>query len=470
MTAFHELGAAPLSRLVHGRQASSREIVAAFLDRIEALNPTYNAVVSLRPREELLREAEAADAQTAAGAPLGPLHGLPLAVKDLSPTRGLRTTFGSPIYADFVPQTDSLLVERLRAAGALIIGKTNTPEFGLGSQTYNPVFGATRNAFDPTRTSGGSSGGAAVALALGMVPAADGSDFGGSLRNPAAFNNIFGFRPSQGRVPSWPAADPYFGQLSTDGPMARTVEDLALLLEVMAGYDRRAPLSLDPAHPLFGDLVAPTAPRVGWLGDLGGHLPFESGIIELCESALKSMDAMGAKVEAITPRFDFEELWRTFVVLRQFNQLARLQPLYEDPQKRPLLKPEAIWEVEGGLALSAADVSAAIQARGRWYGEVCRLFDTFDVLAIPSAQVFPFAAETTWPRAIGTRAMDSYHRWMEVIVPATLSGCPVISVPVGFQEGLPMGMQIIGRPRDDHALLAFAKAYEAILPFKTGAL
>lgn len=470
MTSLHEWGIAPLSRLVHGRQASSREILSAFLDRIDALNPRHNAVVSLRPREALLLEAEAADAHAAAGAPLGPLHGLPLAVKDLSPTHGLRTTFGSPIYADFIPETDSLLAERLKAAGALIIGKTNTPEFGLGSQTYNPVFGTTRNAFDPSRTAGGSSGGAAVAVALGMVPAADGSDFGGSLRNPAAFANIFGFRPSQGRVPSWPAADPYFSQLSTDGPMARTVEDLALLLGVMAGYDRRAPLSLDAPRPLFGDLAASPSPRVGWLGDLGGHLPFESGIIELCETALTSMDAIGAKVEALTPRFDFEDMWRSFVVLRQFNQLTRLKPLHDDPQKRALLKPEAIWEVEGGLALGAVDVSAAIQTRGRWYAEICRLFDTFDVLALPSAQVFPFAAETTWPRAIGIRAMDSYHRWMEVIVPATLSGCPVINVPVGFRDGLPMGMQIIGRPRDDRALLAFAAAYEAILPFRTGAL
>lgn len=470
MTALHELGLVPLARLVRGRQASSREIVAAFLDRIAALNPRHNAVVSLRPREELLRQAEAADAVTASGVALGPLHGLPLAVKDLADTAGLATTYGSPIYADFVPQADSLLVERLKAAGALIIGKTNTPEFGLGSQTYNSVFGTTRNAFDPALTAGGSSGGAAVAVALGMLPAADGSDYGGSLRNPAAYNNIFGLRPSQGRVPAWPAADPYFGQLGTDGPMARTVEDLALLLQVMAGPDRRAPLSLDAGSAGFGDLASPAAPRIGWLGDLGGHLPFEPGILDLCETALRSMNAIGARVEAVTPRFDFEALWRSFVVLRQFNLLARLQPLHADPRTRALLKPEAVWEVERGLALSAAAVSDAIQVRGRWYAEICRLFGSFDALAIPSAQVFPFAADIPWPRAIGVRAMDSYHRWMEVVAPATLSGCPVVSVPAGFCDGRPMGVQLIGPPRADAALLALARACEAILPFRTGAL
>ena len=469
MTSLHELGAVPLGRLIRIGQASCRDIACAFLDRIEMLNPRYNAVVSLRPREDVLREAEAADGRVASGEPLGPLHGVPMAVKDLSPTAGLRTTFGSPIFADFIPETDSLLVERLKAAGALIIGKTNTPEFGLGSHTYNPVFGATRNAFDPTRSAGGSSGGAAVAVALGLLPVADGSDFGGSLRNPAAYANIFGLRPSQGRVPTWPSADPYFAQLSTDGPMARSVEDLALLLDVMAGYDRRAPLSL-PAEATFGDAMPPAGPRIGWLGDLGGYLPFEPGILDLCEDALKAMSAIGAQVEPVTPAFDFEALWRAFVVLRQFNQLARLKPLYEDPRTQALLKPEAVWEAEGGLRLGAADLSAAIQMRGRWYGEICRLFDGFDFLAIPSAQVFPFPVEMHWPQTINGRAMDSYHRWMEVIVPATLSGCPVISVPVGFKDGLPMGLQIIGAPRGERALLAFARAYEVLLPVPTGAL
>lgn len=469
MTSPIHLGARELGRLVADRRLSSREIAGAFLDRIEALNPIHNAIVSLRPRDEILADADRADAATASGAPLGALHGLPIAIKDLSPTAGLRTTFGSPLFADWVPTTDSLLVERLRGAGAIVIGKTNTPEFGLGSHTYNPVFGITRNAFDPRLSAGGSSGGAAVAVALSMLPAADGSDFGGSLRNPAAFNNVFGFRPSQGRVPAWPAADPYFGQLGTEGPMARKVEDLALLLDVMAGWDRRAPLSLDRPTERFVDRLAPPArSRIGWLGDLGGRLPFDDGILEVCETALKRAAAFGAVVEPVRVDFDFDALWRAFVVLRQFNQSARLEPLYADPAKRALLKPEAQWEVEGCRALSATDVLAAIRTRAAWYATVCRLFDEWDFLAIPAAQVFPFPAEIHWPREIAGREMDSYHRWMEVVAPVTLSGCPVAAVPAGFHQGRPAGLQIVGAPRKDAEVLAWASAWEAELPFPTG--
>ncbi|WLE00775.1 amidase (plasmid) [Agrobacterium leguminum] len=470
MTSLVSLGASELARLVHTRQVSSREIIAAFLARIADRNPVFNAIVSQRPDEDVLREADEADALLARGGRVGPLHGLPIAVKDLSATKGLRTTFGSPILADFVPETDSILVERLRRAGAIIIGKTNTPEFGLGSHTYNPVFGVTRNAFDPSKSAGGSSGGTAVAVALHMLPVADGSDFGGSLRNPAAFNNIFGFRPSQGRVPSWPAADPFFSQLGTDGPMARRTEDLALLFDVIAGYDRRAPLSLEkPSTSYTNDRRPIGQPRIGWLGDLSGHLPFEPNILELCEAALKSTSTIGCHVDEVRPRFDFEALWKAFVVLRQFNLSARLKPLHDDPEKRALLKPEACWEVEGCLGLSAVDILAASQTRAAWYTEVLRLFDSFDYLAIPSAQVFPFDVNKHWPDEIAGRKMDSYHRWMEVVALATLSGCPVVNVPVGFSDGLPMGMQLIGRPRADGDVLALARAYEEILPFETGA-
>lgn len=459
-----------MSRLVHQGSVSSREIVTAFLDRIEALNPVHNAIVSLRAREDILDDADMADRAFARGGVGGPLHGLPIAVKDLSLTKGLRTTFGSPLYADFIPDVDSLSVERLRKAGAIIIGKTNTPEFGLGSHTYNPVFGVTRNAFDPRRTAGGSSGGAAVAVALRMLPVADGSDFGGSLRNPAAFNNIFGFRPSQGRVPAWPAIDGFFSQLGTDGPMARNVEDLAFLLDVQAGYDQRSPLSLERSVSSYAASLkgGPSEMRIGWLADLGGHLPFEPGILTLCETALRGMESIGCTVEPVTPRFDFEALWRAFVVLRQFNMSARLKPIYDDPEKRALLKPEARWEVEKCLELKATDILIATQTRTAWYAAILDLFEHYDYLAIPSAQVFPFEAEKHWPDNINGKAMDSYHRWMEVVALATLSGCPVINIPAGFKDHLPMGLQIIGKPRADIDVLRLAKSYEDILVFETG--
>jgi amidase len=464
------LGATALAGLIRSRKLSAREVVTAFLDRIDAVNPRYNAIVSLRPREDVLRDADAADAAVARGDTLGPLHGLPQAIKDLAQTKGLRTTYGSPLFADFVPTTDTVSVERIRRAGAVIIGKTNVPEMGLGSHTYNPVFGITRNAYDPGKSAGGSSGGAAVALALRMLPVADGSDMGGSLRNPAAFNNVFGFRPSQGRVPYAPVADAYFSQLSTEGPMARSIEDLALLLSVQSGYDARAPLSLD--GPGIGRDAAsrgdPKGLRVAWLGDLGGHLAFEPGILELCQQGLSLFADLGCHVEPIAPAFDWEKLWQAFVVIRHFNVGGRYRALYDDPAKRRLLKPEMQWEIEGGKRLGALDVFAAAEVRTSWYGRVLELFGAYDALLLPTAQVFPFTAEVHWPDCINGRAMDSYHRWMEVVVPGTLSGCPVISVPVGFNAGgLPMGMQIIGRPRGDRALLQLAQAYESVCPWLT---
>jgi amidase len=464
------LSARTLARRIATRELSSREVVTGFLDRIAAVNPTYNAVVSLRPRAEILAEADAADQAVAAGEPVGPLHGLPIAIKDLAATRGLRTTLGTPLFADFVPDADAIAVARVRAAGAIIIGKTNTPEFGLGSHTFNPLFGATRNAFDPNRSAGGSSGGAAVALALFMLPVADGSDFGGSLRNPAAWNNIFGLRPSQGRVPSNPMPDAFMSQLATDGPMARHVEDLALLLSVQAGWDVRAPLSLPDVPVRFEDHLDAFRPgRIAWLGDLGGHLAMQDGVLTACQTGLDGFARLGCSVETIVPDFDFEALWQAFIVLRQFSTGARLAVFYNDPEKRALLKPEAQWECEGFLALTARQVADAAAVRSAWYACLTTLFERVDFLALPSAQVFPFPVEEKWPQAIAGRAMDSYHRWMEVVAPITLSGCPVVSVPVGFGPGpdghLPMGMQIVGRPRDDLSVLQLAHAYERANPW-----
>ena len=461
------LDACALSEAIHARRVACVEVMRTFLDHIQHLNPTFNAIVSLQPAEALLAQAAERDRQLARGEDLGWLHGFPHAVKDLTATAGICTTYGSPIFKDFVPQEDALIVERLKRAGAIIIGKTNTPEFGLGSQTYNAVFGPTRNAYDPGRTAGGSSGGAAVAVALRLVPVADGSDMGGSLRNPAAFNNVLGFRPSQGRVPRGPAAELFLQQLGTDGPMARTVADLGLLLGVLAGYDARAPLSLaddhQPERRYAADSLAgnPAGQRLGWLADLGGALPMQPGVLELCRAALGTFAALGCTVEEVVPDFDPERLWRAWIILRQWLQTGALAEQYRDPDRRTQLKPEAQWEVEHGLALSAQQVYEASMVRSAWYLTVLDLFQRFDLLLLPSAQVFPFDVSVHWPARIAGVVMDTYHRWMQVAVPATMAGCPAISLPVGFNpDGLPMGIQVIGRPRADLDVLRLAWAYE----------
>ncbi len=453
--------------MIRERQVSAREVMKAFLDYIDAVNPRVNAIVSLRPRAELLAEAEEADRAVARGDALGPLHGLPQAIKDLAATKGLRTTLGSPLFADQVPEADAIFVERMRAAGAIIIGKTNVPEFGYGSNSYNPIFGLTRNAYDLSRVGGGSSGGAAVALATRMLPVADGGDMGGSLRNPAAFNNVFGFRPSQGRVPA-DSPDPFYGQMAVEGPMGRSVQDIAMLLSVQAGYDPRAPLSLDNPGFRFEEQLrkGQRQPRFGWLGDLDGHLPFEPGLLELCTDALDLFRKAGASVEQARVDFEPERLWQAFVALRQQSIGGRHDAAWRNPAQRALLKPEAIWEIEGSHRLSALDLYRAGLDRGAWYKAFTALFQRFDFLLIPSAQVFPFEAGIDWPAEINGRQMDSYHRWMEVVVGATMAGCPAISVPAGFDpRGLPMGLQIIGPPRGDLGVLQAAAQYEAVCPW-----
>lgn len=460
------LDALPLSRAIHERNVSCREVMQAYLDHIAAANPLVNAIVSLRDDEVLLAEADERDRELARGDSRGWLHGIPQAIKDLSATAGLRTTLGSPLFADSVPDQDSLMVSRLKGAGAIIIGKTNTPEFGLGSQTYNSVFGATPNAFDLGRTAGGSSGGAAAALAMRLLPVADGSDMMGSLRNPAAYQNLYGFRPSFGRVPS--ATPDLFGeQLGTEGPMARSVPDLARLLATQAGPDPRAPLSNTEDPRVFaGDLTRDIAgTRIGWLGDWRGYLPMESGIVPLCEQALATLGELGCAIEPLVPDFAPQRLWACWMTLRQWSVAGRLAPFYRDPTTRDHLKPEARWEVAGGLARSALEVHQANLTRSDWYRTLLALFERYDYLALPSAQVFPFAVETPWPDEVAGRPMDSYHRWMEVVIPGSLSGGPVINLPAGFNDrGLPMGLQLIGRHQADLATLQLARAYEVARP------
>lgn len=372
---------------------------------------------------------------------------------------GLPFTGGSPLYKDQIAPADDLFVKRIKDAGAVVIDKTNTPEFGLGSQSYNPVWGTTGNAYDPSRTAGGSSGGAASALALRMLPVADGSDYMGSLRNPAAFNNVLGFRPSWGRVPR----AGFIAMPTVNGPMARKTSDLAALLSVMAGPDTSAPLGIaeDPAvftRDLGRDF---RGTRIAWVGDWNGHLATEPGLLELCRSSFTAFESIGCTVEDALPDFSPSQIWTTFLTWRWWAALGPLHHLYADPAKRKQLKPEAIWEVEHGIALSALDITRAADARTRFYGAVMKLFETYDYILAPSAQVFPFDKEIHWPSEIDGRAMDTYHRWMETVTPWSLSNLPAMGMPVGFdRRGLPMGVQLIGKDNADLAVLQLAHAYE----------
>jgi amidase len=451
-----------LSEAIHAREVSCVEVMTAYLDQIERVNPQVNAIVSLEPRESLLGQARARDEALARGASMGWLHGIPQAVKDLLPTRGIRTTWGSPLFADFVPPADAIAVERLRGAGAILIGKTNVPEFGLGSHTYNEVFGTTLNAYDQTRNAGGSSGGAAVALALRMLPVADGSDHAGSLRNPAAFNNVLGFRTTFGCVPA-ADLDVFVAALGVVGPMARTARDLALMLSVIAGYDPRAPLSQhrDPAQfaaPLERDFKGA---RIGWLGDFAGYLPFEPGVLELARSALGAFESIGCVVDEVAIDHPMERVWTSWLVLRAAQVGPVIKERCGDPARLDRIKPEARWEVDRGERITTYEVSSASAERTRWYNAVQRWFDRHDFLVLPSAQVFPFDAKLHWPREIAGRAMDTYHRWMEVVVPISMANCPALNVPAGFSAtGLPMGIQLVGRPHDELGCLQLAHAYE----------
>ncbi|XAH23872.1 amidase [Xylophilus sp. GW821-FHT01B05] len=459
-----ELDAVALSQAIRQRALSCAEVLEAYLAQIDRFNPQVNALVALQERDGLRQLAAERDAQLAAGEYLGPLHGFPQAPKDIMPAAGMVTTRGSPIFAGQVSATDAVVFERMRRGGALFVGRSNTPEFGLGGHTYNPVYGTTGNAYVPGRSAGGSSGGAASAVALHMLPVADGSDMMGSLRTPAAFNNVYGLRTSFGCVPHGPTEEVFFQQFSVAGPMARNIPDLALLLSVQAGFDARLPLTRrqDDAAAFSAPLERDFAgTRIGWLGDLGGHLATEPGVLEVCTQALRHFETMGCTVDAVTPAFDLERLWRAWIDLRSFNVAGNNAALYRDPAKRALLKPEALWEIERGQQLSGPDIFRAACDRSAWYQVLRGLFEQYDYLVLPGAQVFPFDAQLDWPKTINGRAMDSYHRWMEVVVPATMAGLPALGAPAGFGAGgLPMGLQIIGPAQADWALLQLGHAYD----------
>ena len=450
------LTATELARRIRHKDLSAREIMEAHLNQIERFNPRVNAIVTLLA-EHGLKQAALADEVLARKEPIGPLHGLPLAHKDVIVTKGIRTTFGSPIFKDFVPEEDAVIVERLTRAGAITIGKTNTPEFAAGSQTYNEVFGETLNPYDTTKTCGGSSGGAAVALACGMLPLADGSDFGGSLRNPASFCNVVGLRTSPGRVPSWPNPLGWF-TLSVQGPMARTVEDAALMLSAIAGPDPRSPIAqAEPgqtfAQPLGRDF---TGTRVAWSRDLG-QLPVDPAVAAVIDDQRRVFDSLGCATEDTAP--DLSDADEIFKVLRAWYFELRFGGHLK--AHRAQVKDTVIWNIEEGMKLRGPELGQAELKRTQLYHRVRQFMDRYEFLILPVSQVPPFDVEQRHVSEINGVKMDTYFAWMKSCYYITLTGLPAISVPCGFTpEGLPVGVQIVGRHQDDFGVLQLAYALQ----------
>ena len=449
-----QLSATQLVARMASKDVSAREVMAAHLARIGRVNPSVNAIVTL-VAARAMADAAQADEQLIRRGPIGVLHGLPIAHKDLVDTAGIRTTRGSPFYRDHVPTSDALLVTRVRAAGALTVGKTNTPEFGAGSQTFNTIFGATRNPYDLTKTCGGSSGGAAVALACGMVPIADGSDTGGSLRNPAAFCNVVGMRPSPGRVPGEPGS---WSPLAVCGPMARTVADVALLLSAMAGHDPRNPLSLSEEGRLFRAPLARefAGTRIAWYRGLGG-VPFEPEIRGVVEGSRRIFETLGCIVEEAEP--DFTGVAEAFATLRHASTYAQYAPLIR--RNPDWVKDTIKFEVAQAERTTAADVSRAWARQAEMHEQSRQFFERYDYFVLPVTQVAPFDVTLPYPARVSDTSMTTYIDWMRSCWYVSFMSNPAISVPGGFTPGgLPVGLQIVGRHRDDWSVLQLAHAFE----------
>ena len=454
--------ATEMARRIRKRELSCREVMQAHLNQIERVNPIVNAIVTRIPAEQALDLADAADDALVQGKKIRPLHGLPIAHKDLVPTKDMRTTWGSPIYKDFVPDHDGLIVERLKKAGAITIGKTNTPEFGAGSQTFNPVFGETLNPYDTTKTCGGSSGGAAVSLACGMLPLADGSDMGGSLRNPANFCNIVGFRTSPGRVPLWPEMVAWF-PISVEGPMARTVQDVALMLSSIAGPDPRSPIAIAEPGSLFMRPLERDFKnvRIAWSKDLG-ELPVDPRVTQVLESRRRVFTDLGCIVDEAQP--DFSDADEIFKVWRAWNFELEFADLMKD--HRNLMKDTVIWNIEQGQQLTGPQIGRAEVKRTELYHRVRRFLETYEYLICPVNQVPPFDINQRWIEEINGVKMESYIDWMKTCYYITVTGLPAISVPCGFTpEGLPVGMQIVGRHNAEFSVLQLAYAFEQATGF-----
>lgn len=451
-----------MSAAIRRKELSATEVLTAHLDQIERVNPAVNAIVSLMP-ERALAEARVADDLLASGREVGPLHGLPVAHKDTHETAGIRTTYGSRIMSDYVPEHDELIVQRLRNAGAISIGKTNVPEFAAGSHTFNDVFGVTRNPYALDRSAGGSSGGAAAALACGMQPIADGGDMGGSLRNPASFCNVVGLRPTPGRVPSHPSAVPW-SPIAVQGPMARSVADVSFMLTSVAGPDERCPLSITEDPGLFSQPLDPNLEglRVAWSPDLGGMVPVDREVRETLVSQLDVFADLGCTVEEACP--DFSGAEEAFRVLRAWQFDLAFGELLD--RHRDMFKPSLAWNIEEGRKLRGSDVARAEVLHAAVYHRAREFFDHYDLLLMPVSQVAAFDAELEYPGVIDGQLQETYLDWMRSAYFVSMTGCPALSVPAGFTaQGLPVGMQFVGKQRADLKVLRAGYAYEAATEF-----
>lgn len=452
------LSAVEMAGLIRRRKLSAREVVAAHLKQIERVNPKVNAIVTLIA-ERATENARKADEAQAHGALLGPLHGLPVVHKDLFETAGIRTTFGSPIFKGNVPKRDAIIVERINNAGAICVGKSNTPEFGAGSQTFNAVFGATKNPWDLTKTCGGSSGGAAVSLACGMVPIADGSDSGGSLRNPASFCNVVGIRTAPGRVPQHAQGNAWL-TISVQGPMARTVSDVALLLSAIAGPDPRCPISIDEPGARYAANLDRNfkGVRVAWFKNMGG-IPFDSRVLKAIAAQRKVFESLGCIVEEAEP--DWTGAHEGYDTLRAWNYASTQAENVR--LHRDLVKDTILWEVERGSKLSGADIAHAHGLRSQAWDRMRVFQEKYEYFISPTCQVLPYDINQPYPTEIEGAKMSTYVEWQKSCILISALENPAISVPCGFtDEGLPVGLQIVGRHRDEWSVLQLAHAFEKV--------
>jgi len=444
------------------KKISPEEVADYYLNRIRKLNPVLNAIVSLKDEDLIKDEVKHIKQKDKDVKAL--LFGLPLAIKDLTDAEGLPTTYGLKKFKNNLPSKNSIMVDRLISHGAIIIGKTNTPELGLGSHTTNKLFGTTSNIFDHTKTAGGSSGGAASAVGDSLLPFADGSDMMGSCRNPAAYSNLYGFRPTPGLIPEYRIMkiDKKLPLLSTPGCLARTPDDMALFLDVVCGKHPLDPFSLDPQSLFRKDSDDDLSTiNIGWLSDMNGSYKFEEGIMDLCEKKLNDLDKAQMHISTAGTEINTNMLWDSWTTLRAKNIFDYLKEMNLEINEE--LGLPVRWEYTKGRGLKSEDIKRSLAQRHECNIIVEKLFMKYDFLAIPSAQVFPFDKEIEYPDQISNFSLDTYHRWMEVVILPSLLGLPAISVPVGFNKnGLPMGMQIIGKKGDDLKVISFAKKYENI--------
>ncbi|WP_269411512.1 amidase [Lentibacillus daqui] len=446
-----------LAESIRKREFTVREVIEEHLEQINRINPQVNAIVSLN-EERALREADAADKKIATGETIGPLHGLPIAIKDTHNAKGFPTTKGFYPLRDNFANSDDLIVERLKAAGAIVIGKTNTPEFAAGAHTFNEVFGVTRNPYNLNRTVGGSSGGAAAAVTSGMIPFADGSDMGGSCRYPAAFNNVVGMRTSPGRVPAYPKPA-LFSTLGVQGPIARSVVDASFMMSIIAGYDNRSPISIEETgekflKPFDDDI---TGLRIAWTTDLGGLFPVDSSVIKNVQEQVKVFEDLGCQVEEDYP--DLSEADEVFHVFRAWEFEMSYAELFDKYQS--FMKESFIWNFNKGRELKGIDIGRAEKLRYKLYHKAREFFKKYDALILPVSQVPPFSADIEYPAEINGVKMETYLDWMRSCYYISALGNPALSIPSGFTtDGLPMGMQIVGPYKADYEVLRIGKAFE----------